>query len=294
MTAPARAPNRFAMDPRLAPHEDGRPQVMGVVNVTPDSFSDGGLHSDTQGAIAHGERLLDQGADWLDIGGESTRPGAEPVDETAETARVLPVIEGLLARRPDARLSIDTMKPGVARAAILAGAQMWNDVNALQAPGALETAADLQCLVCLMHMQGEPRTMQAAPAYDSVVADVARHLGRRAGAALSHGVERAHVLIDPGIGFGKTPAHNLALMAALDSFAGLGFPVLFGASRKRFIQAIDESAKDAGDRLGGSLAAALHAARSGCALIRVHDVRETVQALKVQAAIRSAATPGGS
>jgi len=261
---------------------------MGVVNVTPDSFSDGGRFTGPGAAAEHALALLDQGADWLDIGGESTRPGAQPVEEAEEMARVLPVIERVLAARPDAAISIDTMKPGVARAAIGAGAQMWNDVTALDAPDALETAAELECLVCLMHMQGAPQTMQQRPAYENVVTDVARHLGQRAGAALAHGVERGHVLIDPGIGFGKTLAHNLALMAALESFSGLGFPVLFGASRKRFIQAIDETAADPLDRLGGGLAAALHAARAGCAVIRVHDVRETVQALKVQAAIAGA------
>ncbi|MFP4518961.1 MAG: dihydropteroate synthase, partial [Oceanicaulis sp.] len=151
-----------------------------------------------------------------------------------------------------------------------------------------DAAADLQCLVCLMHMQGAPQTMQQGPCYENVVTDVARHLGQRAGAALSHGVERGHVLLDPGIGFGKTLQHNLALIAALERFTGLGFPILFGASRKRFIQAIDDTAGDAADRLGGSLAAALHAARAGCAVVRVHDVRETVQALKVQAAIAGA------
>jgi dihydropteroate synthase len=276
------------MDERLSRHRDGRPQIMGVVNVTPDSFSDGGRFAGVDAAVAHGITLLDQGADWLDIGGESTRPGADPVSGDVERDRVLPVIEALLARRPGALISIDTMKPGVARAAVTAGAAMWNDVNALQAPGALETAAELGCIVALMHMQGAPQTMQQNPAYETVVTDVARHLGQRAGAALARGVDRERVLLDPGIGFGKTLAHNLSLMAALESFSGLGFPVLFGASRKRFIQAIDETADDAMDRLGGSLAAALHAARAGCAVIRVHDVRETVQALKVQAAIASA------
>ncbi len=261
---------------------------MGVVNVTPDSFSDGGRFAGVDAAVAHAMRLLDQGADWLDIGGESTRPGAAAVSENEELARVSPVIERVLAERPDASISIDTMKPAVARAAVRAGAVMWNDVNALQAPGALEAAAELGCLVALMHMQGAPQTMQQSPAYENVVTDVARHLGQRAGAALSHGVDRERVLLDPGIGFGKTLVHNLALMAALESFSGLGFPVLFGASRKRFIQSVDQTAVDAMDRLGGSLAAALHAARAGCAVIRVHDVRETVQALKVQAAILAA------
>ena len=181
------------------------------------------------------------------------------------------------------------MKPGVAGAAVGAGASMWNDVNALRAEGALETAAELDCLICLMHMQGEPQTMQANPAYEDVTSEVARFLGQRAGAALAAGVARERIVLDPGIGFGKTLQHNLALMAALEHFTSLDFPILFGASRKRFIAALDESAAESTDRLGGSLAAALHAARAGCALIRVHDVRESVQALKVQAAIHSAA-----
>ncbi|MCP2680667.1 dihydropteroate synthase [Maricaulaceae bacterium NA33B04] len=273
------------MDTRLGPHPDGRPLVMGVVNVTPDSFSDGGRFLDADAARDHAMSLLEAGADWLDIGGESTRPGAEPVGEAEEMDRVLPVIEAIRAARPYTLISIDTMKPGVAGAAVGAGASMWNDVNALRAEGALETAAELDCLVCLMHMQGEPQTMQANPSYDAVVTDVARFFGQQVGAAMSAGIARERLVLDPGIGFGKTLDHNLELMAGLDFLCDLGFPLLFGASRKRFIQAIDESAADASDRLGGSLAAALKAARSGCALIRVHDVRETVQALKVQAAI---------
>lgn len=273
------------MDTRLGPHPDGRPLVMGVVNVTPDSFSDGGRFLDAEAARDHAISLLDAGADWLDIGGESTRPGAEPVGEAEEMDRVLPVIEAIRAARADTLISIDTMKPGVVGAAVGAGASMWNDVNALRAEGALETAAELDCLICLMHMQGEPQTMQANPSYDAVVTDVARFFGQQVGAAMSAGIERERLVLDPGIGFGKTLDHNLELMAGLDFLCDLGFPILFGGSRKRFIQAIDESAADASDRLGGSLAAALNAACSGCALIRVHDVRETVQALKVQAAI---------
>lgn len=262
---------------------------MGVVNVTPDSFSDGGRFLEAGTARDHALALLDAGADWLDVGGESTRPGAEPVSEAEELDRVIPVIEAVLAERPDALISIDTMKPGVARAAVQAGAVLWNDVTALRAEGALETAAELGCLVALMHMQGEPQTMQASPAYDDVTSEVARFLGQRAGAALAAGVARERIALDPGIGFGKTLQHNLALMAALEHFTSLDFPILFGASRKRFIAALDDSATEATDRLGGSLAAALNAARAGCALIRVHDVRESVQALKVQAAILSAA-----
>ena len=276
------------MDPRIAPHADGRAQVMGVVNVTPDSFSDGGRFFDPAKAAAHALTLLEAGADWLDVGGESTRPGAEPVGEGEELDRVVPVIEAIVSERAEARISIDTMKPAVAEAAMAAGAQMWNDVNALRADGAVETAARLGCLVAIMHMQGAPQTMQDSPAYDDVVTDVARFLGQRAGAAMAAGVEREALLLDPGIGFGKTLAHNLQLMAALAHFTSLEFPILFGASRKRFIAALDDSASEASDRLGGSLAAALHAARAGCSLIRVHDVRETVQALKVQAAIAGA------
>ena len=272
----------------IRPHSDGRPQVMGIVNVTPDSFSDGGRHASTLAARDHGLALLDAGADCLDVGGESTRPGAEPVSESEELDRVAPVIEAILEERPDTPISIDTMKPGVARAAVHAGASLWNDVNALRADTAPETAMELGVPVCLMHMQGEPRTMQAAPHYDDVVNDVARYLGQRAGVLLATGFDRDLIVLDPGIGFGKTLEHNLQLMASLEHFVSLGLPVLFGASRKRFIQAIDDTADDAMDRLGGSLAVALHAARAGCAIVRVHDVRETVQALKVQAAVLNA------
>jgi dihydropteroate synthase len=271
----------------ITPHADGRPLVMGVVNVTPDSFSDGGKFLDAEVARDHALQLLEDGADWLDIGGESTRPGAEPVSEAEEMDRVMPVIEAVRAARPDACISIDTMKPGVAGAALGAGAAMWNDVNALRAEGAMELAAQLNCLVCLMHMQGKPQTMQEKPGYDAVVTDVARFFGQQVGAAISAGIAREHILLDPGIGFGKTLAHNLELMGSLEFLVDLGFPILFGASRKRFIQAIDETASESTDRLGGSLAAALHAARSGATIIRVHDVRETVQALKVQAALQS-------
>ncbi|MDI1326008.1 MAG: dihydropteroate synthase [Brevundimonas sp.] len=262
-----------------------RPRVMGIVNVTPDSFSDGGRLADVRAAVAHGLTLVGQGADILDIGGESTRPGAEPVTAEDEIARVVPVIEGLRANW-DGPISIDTMKPEVARAAVAAGATMWNDVTALgHAPDSLATAAELGCDVVLMHMRGEPRTMQAEPRYDDVVAEVTGWLVARAGAALAAGVARERIWLDPGIGFGKTAAHNLTLTAQLDRLAATGFPVLYGASRKRTIQSIDPTATDAGDRLGGSLALALEAARRGADIVRVHDVRETVQALAVQAAV---------
>lgn len=261
------------------------PRVMGIVNVTPDSFSDGGRLATVEAAIAHGLRLVEQGADILDIGGESTRPGAEPVAEADELARVLPIIAGLRARW-DGPISIDTLKPAVARAAVGVGATMWNDVSALGAsPDSPAIAAALDCDVVLMHMQGEPRTMQADPRYGDVVTEVRDALVLRAEVAMAAGVLPGRIWLDPGIGFGKTLAHNLALTRRLDALIETGFPVLFGASRKRMIQAIDSSATDPLDRLGGSLAMALEAARQGVSIIRVHDVRETVQALRVQAAI---------
>jgi dihydropteroate synthase len=265
-----------------------RPQVMGIVNVTPDSFSDGGRLGSVDAAVAHGLRLVEQGADILDIGGESTRPGAEPVAEAEEIVRVVPVIQGLRARWAGP-ISIDTMKPAVARAAVAAGATMWNDVTALGfAPDSPATAAELGCDVVLMHMKGEPRTMQADPHYDDVVEEVAGWLSSRADAAMAAGVARERIWLDPGIGFGKTAAHNLALTARLDRLVAAGFPVLYGASRKRVIQSVDPTATDSGDRLGGSLALALEAARRGAGIVRVHDVRETVQALAVQAAVGAA------
>ena len=261
---------------------------MGIVNVTPDSFSDGGRHDTVETAVAHGLRLVEQGADWLDVGGESTRPGAQPVSAADEVARVVPVIEGLRARWAGP-ISIDTMKPEVARAAVVAGATMWNDVAALGfTPDAMAVAAELRCNVALMHMKGEPRTMQAAPRYDDVVAEVTEWLAARAEAVMAAGVARARIWLDPGLGFGKTAQHNLALTAHLDRLAALGFPILYGASRKRMIQAIDPPAPEPSDRLGGSLALALEAARRGAAIVRVHDVRETVQALALQAAVSEA------
>ena len=263
-----------------------RPQVMGIVNVTPDSFSDGGRLASVEAAVAHGLALVEQGADVLDIGGESTRPGAAPVSEAEEIARTIPVIEGLRAAHWAGPISIDTMKPAVARAAVAAGATMWNDVTALGfAPHSLTTAAELGCDVVLMHMRGEPQSMQADPRYDDVVAEVCAELAARAVAAMAAGVVRERIWLDPGIGFGKTLAHNLALTADLDRLVELGFPVLFGASRKRMILGIDPTATDPGDRIGGSVALALAAAGRGVRMIRVHDVRETVQALRLLAAL---------
>jgi dihydropteroate synthase len=258
---------------------------MGVINVTPDSFSDGGRFGDVEAAVSHARKLIADGAGILDIGGESTRPGAEPVPEDEEIARVVPLIRALAAETATP-ISIDTMKPSVARAAIAAGACLWNDVSALTwAPDSLAAAADLGCEVVLMHMRGDPRTMQQAPRYDDVVAEVRAWLAARAEAAMLAGVDRRRIWLDPGIGFGKTLKHNLALLARLDRLADLGFPILLGASRKSFLARIDPRAATAADRLGGSLAVALAGARAGVAAVRVHDVRETVQALRVQEAI---------
>ena len=277
----------FGAHPAGAPK--GRPQVMGIVNVTPDSFSDGGRLGTVAAATAHALQLLDQGADVVDIGGESTRPGAEPVNAAEEIGRVVPVIKAIRAQRSGAVISIDTMKSDVARAAVAAGAAVWNDVTALtRSADSVAVAAELGCDLILMHMQGEPRTMQAEPHYDDVVAEVRDWLAARAQAAMAAGVARERIWLDPGIGFGKTAAHNLALTAHLDQLTALGFPVLYAASRKRTIQAVDATATDPMDRLGGSLALALEGARRGAAMVRVHDVRETVQALKVQAAVAGA------
>lgn len=254
---------------------------MGVINVTPDSFSDGGRFFDEAAAVSQGLKLAADGADILDVGGESTRPGAEPVSEADEIARVVPVIERLRAGC-DAIISIDTMKPAVARAAMAAGAGIWNDVTSLQgAPDSAKVAADLGCGVILMHMQGEPRTMQHDPRYDDVVKEVGEALSASAENAMAAGVARDKIWLDPGIGFGKTLTHNLALLKHLDALAARGFPVVLGVSRKSFLKTIDPKAESADDRLGGSLAAALWGASQGAHVLRVHDVRETLQALEV-------------
>ena len=273
-----------------SPH--GPARVMGVVNVTPDSFSDGGQALDAAAAVAHARRLLAEGADILDVGGESTRPGAAPVPADEEIARIVPVIRALRAESA-APISVDTMKPQVARAAIAAGATMWNDVTALRhAPDSLAAAAELGCEVVLMHMQGEPQTMQAEPRYDDVLAEVTGFLGDRAAAAMAAGVARERIWLDPGVGFGKHMVrHNLPLIAGLERIVALGFPVLLGVSRKRFIAALDPDAgPDADQRLGGSIAAALAGVAAGAAAVRVHDVRETVQAVRVWQAIADART----
>lgn len=257
---------------------------MGVINLTPDSFSGAGAAEDPQAAAVLARRLADAGADWIDIGGESTRPGAAAVDEATESARVLPAIASIRAVCATP-VSIDTRKPSLARAAIAAGAAMWNDVSALRAAGAAETAAELGCPVVLMHMRGEPATMQDDPRYADVVAEVGAFLAERAAAALSAGVQRDRIWLDPGLGFGKTVEHNLALIRGLPQLARLGFPLVVGASRKGMIGRLDPLGAEADDRLGGSLALALAAARGGAAMLRVHDVRETAQALSLQAAL---------
>lgn len=255
-----------------------RPRIMGILNVTPDSFSDGGRYLDPQAAAAQARALLKAGADILDIGGESTRPSAETVPDETEIARVVPVIAALRASGVTAPISVDTRKAAVARAAFAAGADLFNDVSALTYDAAsLGLAASGGWPVCLMHAQGDPATMQDRPAYDDVLIDVYDWLAARVAAAEAAGVPRARILVDPGIGFGKTVAHNLALTRGLAAFHGLGCAILYGASRKRFIGTIS-GAEATHDRVPGSLAVALEALRQGAQVIRVHDVSETRQA----------------
>ena len=266
-----------------------RPRVMGIVNDTPDSFSDGGAHASVDAAVAHALRLAEEGADVLDIGGESTRPGAAEVSVDEELARVIPVIERL-AQATQLPISIDTSKPEVMRAAVAAGAGMINDVYALRREGALDTAASLRVPVVLMHMQGEPRAMQDAPGYDDVVADVHRFLAERIFSAEMAGIDKKRIVVDPGFGFGKTTAHNLALLARFERFADLGVPVLAGLSRKRTIGELTGRDVPA-ERVHGSVAAHLIAVQRGAMLVRVHDVAATVDALKVWNAVAAVPMP---
>ncbi len=260
---------------------------MGIINVTPDSFSDGGRYDRLELAVTHGRRLASQGADILDIGGESTRPGASGVGVDEELGRVIPVIEAL-TEQTDVPVSIDTSKPEVMKAAVTAGAVMINDVNALQADRAVETAAGLGVNVCLMHMQGEPRTMQKNPRYVNVVNDIMRFLDERMNACQSAGIARTLLSVDPGFGFGKTLDHNLALLRHLERFRELDVPILSGISRKTMIGAITgRGAPD--ERLAGSLAATVISALKGAAIVRVHDVADTIDALKVLNAVESVA-----
>src|SRR3569623_1921152 len=263
-----------------------RPRLMGIVNVTPDSFSDGGRHFDAQRAIEHGLRLAEEGADMLDIGGESTRPGAQAVSAAEEIERVVAVIEAL-AKHTTNPISIDTSKPEVMRAAIAAGAGLINDVRALREEGALDAAAALRVPVCLMHMQGAPRSMQEAPHYDDVVSEVKRFLADRILSCEFAGIEKKRLLGDPGFGFGKNLDHNLAILRALKEFTGLGVPLLVGLSRKSSIGKLTGQ-EDPSQRVHGSVAAALLAAQRGAAILRVHDVRATRDALAVLEAAKPA------
>ena len=266
-----------------------RPRVMGIINVTPDSFSDGGLHDTLEAAFAHGLRLAEEGADLLDVGGESTRPGAAEVPLEEELRRVVPLVERLV-RATALPISIDTSHPEVMRAAVAAGAGMINDVYALRRDGALEAAAELGVPIVLMHMLGEPRSMQAAPEYDDVVAQVHRFLAERIFAAEMAGIAKKRLVIDVGFGFGKTGEHNLALLAQLERFTDLGVPMLAGLSRKRTIGELTGRTEPR-DRIHGSVAAHLIAAQRGAMLLRVHDVAATVDALKVWHAVASAPVP---
>jgi dihydropteroate synthase len=262
-----------------------RPVVMGVLNVTPDSFSDGGRYIDREQALAHALRMVEEGAGILDVGGESTRPGAEAVAAEEEIRRVAPLIEAL-AKRVATPISVDTSKPEVIAAALQAGAGMVNDVRALREPGALAVAARSNAAICLMHMQGEPRTMQHEPRYDDVVADVAGFLRERVDACVGRGVSRDRLLLDPGIGFGKRLEHNLALLAALPDLSELGLPLMIGVSRKSMLGQL--SGRPVGDRLAAGVALAAAAVLAGVSVVRVHDVRETVDAVKAAAALREA------
>ncbi len=259
-----------------------RPHVMGIVNVTPDSFSDGGRYASTEKAIAHALQLVADGAQILDIGGESTRPGATPVALEEELSRVIPVIQALAATA-GVPLSIDTYKPQVMQAAIQAGAHIVNDVRALQEPGALEIVAQSKAGVCLMHMQGTSQTMQQDPVYDNVVAEVREFLQQRLSAALAAGISADRIVLDPGFGFGKRTAHNLALLQRMGEIASLGRPLLVGLSRKSVLGQLLGSEGD--ERLHVSIAASVVAVMKGASIVRVHDVKASVDALKVAAAV---------
>lgn len=259
-----------------------RPHVMGIVNVTPDSFSDGGKYTSTQAAVSHALTLIAEGADILDIGGESTRPGAAPVPLDEELSRVIPVIEALkgVSTVP---LSIDTYKPEVMRQAIAAGVDMVNDVRALQEPSALDVVVNTNVGICLMHMQGNPQTMQTAPHYEDVVVEVEQFLADRLQACISHGIAKSRIILDPGFGFGKTREHNIRLIQQLEKLHSIGQPLLVGLSRKSVLGAI--AGGDENQRLYASIAASVISAMKGAKIVRVHDVKATVDALKVVTAI---------
>ncbi|MDD5300743.1 MAG: dihydropteroate synthase [Gallionella sp.] len=259
-----------------------RPLVMGIVNVTPDSFSDGGQHLQRAAAVAHAQQLIAEGAGIIDIGGESTRPGAQPVGVQEELDRVLPIIESL--RGAPVPISIDTCKPEVMQAAIAAGVQMVNDINALQDAATMGSVSAANVAVCLMHKQGNPPTMQAQPNYQDVVAEVCEFLRGRIAAAEASGIGRERIVVDPGFCFGKTLEHNLALLRGLEKLADLGVPVLAGLSRKSMLGAL--TGQDVEHRVHASVAAALLAVQRGASIVRVHDVRATVDALKIWQAVK--------
>ena len=263
-----------------------RPLVMGVLNVTPDSFADGGTYLDIRDATDRVRQILGEGADIVDIGGESTRPGAAPTSEADELQRVIPLLDKI-RMSCDTRgvpISVDTRKPAVMRAAIAAGATMINDINALRASGAMDALSASGAAICLMHMQGDPTTMQRTAVYDDVVADVAVFLAQRAAACVAAGIGHDRIVLDPGFGFGKTVDHNLDLLRRLSEIAALGYPLLAGLSRKSTIGVL--TGRDVDDRMAGSVAAALAAVARGAAIVRVHDVRETADALKVWHAVQ--------
>lgn len=261
--------------------QEKRPLIMGVINVTPDSFSDGGHFDTTKKATEQVERLVQEGADILDIGGESTRPGSRSVGANEELSRVMPVIEFALSM--NIPVSVDTSKPEVMRVAIDAGVTLVNDTNALQAPGALEIVANSSVMTCLMHMQGNPETMQLNPHYSDVVAEVMSFLKQRVASAIAAGIARDRIIVDPGFGFGKTLAHNLALLHQLDKIAAMGWPVMAGLSRKSMLGTITGNAVD--NRVHASVAAALLAVGQGARIVRVHDVKATRDAFSVFAAM---------
>lgn len=260
-----------------------RPLVMGILNVTPDSFSDGSRHLQTDAAIAHGLKLVSEGADIIDIGAESTRPGATPVGLQEEIDRLLPVIEGL--RDCGAAVSIDTFKPEVMRGVLDAGADMINDIYGFRRPGAPEAVASSKCGLCVMHMQGEPRTMQQAPSYDDVAAEVREFLRERVAALRQHAIHPQRILLDPGFGFGKTAQHNYELLQRLPQLFFDDYPWLVALSRKSMIGHVVGREPD--QRLGGSIAGALAGISRGAAMVRVHDVAQTVDAIKVWGAVEN-------
>ncbi len=263
--------------------------VMGVLNVTPDSFSDGGRFDKLDAAREQALRLVEEGADLVDVGGESTRPGSDSVSLSEELDRVVPVIEAVIAETGTI-VSVDTTKPEVMREAAAAGAGMINDVRALQDPGALEAAAETGCAVCLMHMQGKPRTMQQNPEYENVVSDVLAFLAGRVDACEAAGIDRSRLVIDPGFGFGKSVEHNLELLGRLEAFLALDLPILAGLSRKSTLGAI--TGREVDDRMPASIVAAAIAVQNGAGIVRVHDVAPTVDAIRVVQAVGAAASQG--